>query len=112
MDKIVNKIVGLGVPGLVLLVAMAVSGWVGAAAITSALAMLGGPFGMLGGIAVLGILSMISQGIAEYGFEALLEETISGLKAQGKTNAQIEKEISYYPISRELKLKIREYLKS
>ena len=111
MDKIVNKIVGLGVPGLVLLVAMAVSGWVGAAAITSALAMLGGPFGMLGGIAVLGILSMISQGIAEYGFEALLEATILGLQAKGKTNAQIEKEINSYPISRELKLKIKEYLK-
>ena len=111
MDKIVNKIVSLGVPGLVLLVAMAVSGWVGAAAITSALAMLGGPFGMLGGIAVLGILSIISQGIAEYGFEALLEATILGLQAKGKTNAQIEKEINSYPISKELKLKIKEYLK-
>ena len=40
MDKIVNKIVGLGVPGLVLLMAMGISGWVGAAAITTALAML------------------------------------------------------------------------
>ena len=112
MDKIVNKIVGLGVPGLVLLIAMSVSGWVGAAAITSALAMLGGPFGMLGGIAVLGILSMISQGLAEYGFEALLGATISGLQAKGKTNAQIEKEINFYPISKELKFKIKEYLKS
>ena len=112
MDKIVSKIVALGVPGLVLLVAMAVSGWVGAAAITTALAMLGGPFGMLGGIAVLGILSMISQGIAEYGFEALLEATISGLQAKGKTTAQIEKEINSYPISKELKLKIQEYLQS
>ena len=111
MDKIVNKIVCLGVPGLVLLVAMAVSGWAGAAAITTALAMLGGPFGMLGGIAVLGILSIISQGIAEYGFETLLEATISELQARGKTNAQIEKEINSYPISRELKLKIKEYLK-
>lgn len=111
MDKIVNKIVGLGVPGLVLLVAMAISGWAGAAAITAALAMLGGPFGMLGGIAVLGILSMISQGIADYGFESLFEATVSGLQAKGKTNAQIEKEINSYPISRELKFKIKEYLK-
>lgn len=110
MDKIINKIVGLGVPGLVLLAAMGISGWVGAAAITTALAMLGGPFGMLGGIAVLGILSMISQGIAEYGFEAMIEATISGLQAEGKTNAEIDREINSYPISYELKLKIRDYL--
>lgn len=110
MDKMVNKIVGLGVPGLVLLVTMGISGWVGAAAITSALAMLGGPFGMLGGIAVLGVLSIISQGIAEYGFETLVGATISGLQARGKTNAEIEREINSYPISRELKLKIKEYL--
>ncbi|MDP3486811.1 MAG: hypothetical protein Q8S19_02620 [Bacillota bacterium] len=48
MDKLVTKIVALGVPGLILVVAMGVSGWAGGAAITVALA--GGPFGMLGGI--------------------------------------------------------------
>lgn len=110
MDKIVNKIVGLGVPGLVLLVAMGISGWAGAAAITTALAMLGGPFGMLGGIAVLGILSIMAQGIAEFGFDALVGATISGLQAQGKTNAEIEQELNSYPISRGLKLKIKYYL--
>ena len=110
MDQIINKIVALGVPGLVLLAAMGISGWVGAAAITTALAMLGGPFGMLGGIAVLGILSMISQGIAEYGFETMMQAVILGLQTKGKTNAEIEREINSYPISRELKLKIKEYL--
>ncbi|MFM6039787.1 MAG: hypothetical protein ACKPBB_18935 [Sphaerospermopsis kisseleviana] len=49
MDKIVDKIAALGVPGLVLVVAMAFTGWAGAAAITTGLAVLGGPFGMLGG---------------------------------------------------------------
>jgi hypothetical protein len=80
MDEFIDKIVALGVPGLVLLVAMAVTGWAGAAAITTALAMLGGPFGMLGGIAVLGILALISKGLADFGFEALFKGVVDGLK--------------------------------
>jgi hypothetical protein len=35
MDQLVDKIAALGVPGLVLLVAMAVTGWAGAAALTT-----------------------------------------------------------------------------
>lgn len=46
MDQIVDKIAALGVPGLVLLVAMAFTGWAGAAALTTALAALGGSLGM------------------------------------------------------------------
>lgn len=111
MDKIVDKIAALGVPGLVLLVAMAVSGWVGAAAITSALAMLGGPFGMLGGIAVLGILGLISQGIAEYGFEQIFRAVIDELLKKGKSRADIGREVMSYPISKELKIKIIDYLR-
>ena len=110
MDQIVNKIAALGVPGLVLLVAMAVTGWAGAAAITAALAMLGGPFGMLGGIAVLGILALISQGLAEYGFEQLFQAVVDQLRQQGKSKSDIEREVNSYPISQDLKLKIKNYL--
>ncbi|MGB3405604.1 MAG: hypothetical protein WBA77_23180 [Microcoleaceae cyanobacterium] len=111
MDRIVDKIAALGVPGLVLLVAMGVSGWAGAAAITTALAMLGGPFGMLGGIAVLGILGLISQGIAEYGFEKIFQAVIDELLKNGKSRADIGREIMSYPISKELKIKIIDYLR-
>jgi uncharacterized membrane protein len=111
MDKIVNQIAALGVPGLVLLVAMAVTGWTGAAAITTALAMLGGPFGMLGGIAVLGILMLISQGIAEYGFENIFKAVINELLKQGKSKIDIGREVMSYPISKELKIKIIDYLR-
>lgn len=44
MDKIVSKIVALGVPGLVLLLAIGATGYAGAAAITTALCAIG-PFG-------------------------------------------------------------------
>lgn len=47
MDRIVNKIAGLGVPGIMLMVAISMTGLSGAAAITAALALLG-PGGMLG----------------------------------------------------------------
>ena len=111
MDKIVDKIAALGVPGLVLLVAMAVTGYAGAAAITGALALLGGPFGMLGGIAVLGILGLISKGIAEYGFEKIFHAVVDQLRKKGKSIADIEREVNSYPISKNLKLKIRDYLR-
>ena len=52
MDKIVNTLVGLGVPGLVLLVAMHVAGYAGGATLTVALASIG-PGGMVAGIGVL-----------------------------------------------------------
>ena len=44
IDEVVERIAGLGVPGLVLLVAMAGSPWYGGAAIVSGLATLGGAF--------------------------------------------------------------------
>lgn len=55
MDRIVNKIAGLGVPGIMLMVAISMTGLSGAAAITAALALLG-PGEMLGGIAFLLLL--------------------------------------------------------
>lgn len=110
MDQFVNKIVALGVPGLVLLVVMATTGWAGAAAITTALATLGGPFGMLGGIAMLGILGLIAKALSDYGAETVVRAVVKGLKEKGLSKDDIEKEIDSYPISRILKLKIKDYL--
>ena len=76
MAKIVDKIAALGVPGMVLLAAMAVSGFSGAAAITAALALLGGPLGMLGGIGLLGILGLIAMGLTKYGFGAPVQRRL------------------------------------
>ncbi len=107
MDKLVDKIVALGVPGLVLLIAMSVTGWAGAAAVTVALGVLGGPFGMLGGIAVLGILALISKGIATYGFESIYFKVLERLKdEEGLEKDELIEKINNYPISRDLKFKL------
>jgi hypothetical protein len=93
MDKVVSKIAGLGVPGLVLLVAIAVSGLAGGAAIVAALAMLGGPLGMLGGIAALGILVLISNGLTKYGFDRIFQAVVKKLIEKGETKKSILEKI-------------------
>ncbi|MBF2056460.1 MAG: hypothetical protein IGQ45_04360 [Cyanobacterium sp. T60_A2020_053] len=104
MDKLITQIASLGVPGLILLFLMFFSGYAGAAAITTALATLGGPLGMLGGIGVLLLLTKISEGITKYGFENLAKGVITEMKQQGKAKSEIIKEVEGFPlISQDLK---------
>ncbi len=106
MDKVVQKLVALGVPGLVLLVAMATGGLAGGAAIVAALAVLGGPLGMLGGIGLLGLFALISDALVEYGLEALFDAVLRGLEREGYSKSDIRKRVSGYPISKSLKKRI------
>ena len=108
-DKLVEIIAGLGVPGLVLLFAMALTGYVGAAAITTALAALGGPFGMSGGIAALIILAFISKGLAKWGIERIGKAVIQKLIEEKEETKEsiLEKIESYWFVSKDLKLKLR-----
>lgn len=110
-DKLVETIAGLGVPGLVLLFAMALTGYAGAAAITTALASLGGPAGMLGGIAVLILLALISRGLAKWGLERIAKAVMQKLIDKGETKGSIlEKINSYRFISKDLKLKLKDFV--
>ena len=72
MDEVVKKIAALGLPGVILVMTMAATGFTGAAAITTALAFLGGPAGMLGGIAVLGLTGLIADALTKVGVEDFL----------------------------------------
>lgn len=109
-DKLIARLVGLGVPGLVLVVAVASSGLAGGAAIVAALAFLGGPFGMMGGVLLLGLLLLVAQALAEYGFEAVFLHVLRGLKGKGFSKADILRKLDSYPISLELKLKLGLYV--
>ena len=106
MDKLVSKIAALGIPGLVLVTAIGATGLAGGA-ITTALAALG-PGGILGGIATLGIIGLISEGIAQYGVDAIFSAVIKELYRKGETKEEILRKIKKYPISKELKRKLKE----
>ena len=110
MDKVVQKLVGLGIPGLVLLVAIATSGVAGGAAIMVALATLGGPFGMLGGFALLGILTLVADALAKFGLEKIFAAVVTGLVERGHSQQAIRDSIRSYPLTSEFKSKILSYL--
>jgi hypothetical protein len=113
LEKVVRGLVALGVPGLVLLVGTAVSGYAGAAAITTALAAMGGPGGMIGGIGVLILVGLISRALTKWGLPKIAKPVISGLISAGSTPADIREKVSNYPkwaMSREIRVEIYETL--
>jgi len=109
MDKIVSSIAALGVPGLILTIAIGATGLAGAASLTAALAALG-PGGMIGGIATLGVAALISKGIAEYGVDAIFIAVVKELVKRGESIDSMESKLEKYPISRSLKLKVKDEL--
>lgn len=109
MDKIISKVAALGVPGVILVVIIGTSGLSGAAAITFALAALG-PGGIIGGIATLGVLGLLAQGLTEFGFDAIFTGVVKELMKKGETKASILEKIENYPLSKSLKLKLKEEL--
>lgn len=104
MDKIVNKVAGLGIPGIMLMVAISMTGLSGAAAITAALALLG-PGGMIGGIACLLLAGALASALTEFGFDALFKAIIAKLYEEGETKDTIRRKIERGPWSEELKVK-------
>ncbi|WP_080489329.1 hypothetical protein [Lactiplantibacillus plantarum] len=109
LDVIADKIVALGVPGILFVVAYTSSGYFGAAAITSILATFGGPLGMVGGITMLGIIGLISQAVAQFGSNMAIKAVIRK-QLNSHSVDEIKKIVSGYPISKKLKLSVCDYL--
>lgn len=109
MDNIISKLAALGVPALILITSIGATGLAGGAAITTALAALG-PGGMLGGIATLGIIGLISESISKYGVDAVFNGVVKQLYKNGETKNTIIEKIKKYPVSKELKRKLIESL--
>ena len=109
MEKLVSKIAALGVPGLVLVMAIHATGLAGGAAIVAALAALG-PGGMIGGLVTLGMIGLISQGLSEFGMEAIFSAVVKELVHRGETKEGIFEKIDGYPVSKSLKRKLKEEL--
>ena len=102
MDQIIKKIAALGVPGLVFMVAIELTGLAGAAALTASLAAIG-PGGIVGGVMTLCALGVIADSIAEYGFDAIAKGVLKELYCKGESKETIKAEVRKYPISSKLK---------
>lgn len=109
MNRLVEKLAAVGVPAIILIVAISASGLSGAAAITAGLAALG-PGGMIGGIVFLAIAGIASEAITKYGFEAIFKAVLKELYKNGESKESIKNKIETYPITKSLKLKINNYI--
>ena len=112
MDKAVSSIAAVEIPGLVLIIAVSASGYVGAAALTTALAALGGPFGMLGGVGMLLIVSVVVKAISEFGVDSVFQAVVGQLLKQGETQESILEKIEHYPISKSLKNDLESHIRN
>ncbi|MEI2579465.1 hypothetical protein [Scytonema sp. PRP1] len=108
MDEIVKKLAGLGLPGILLVVLTVTSGG-SSAAVAAALTALGGPFGIVGGIALLGLITVVGDAVAGYGLEAILKGIYTE-RSKTESVRFLLKEIQDLPISEELKLKLKNHL--
>ncbi|MFS0517034.1 hypothetical protein ACEYW6_20270 [Nostoc sp. UIC 10607] len=108
MDEIVKKLAGLGLPGVILVILTVTSGG-SSAAIAATLTALGGPFGVVGGIALLGLITVVGDAVAGYGLESIVK-AIYKERSKNESVQVLLKEIKDLPITEELKLKLKNEL--
>jgi hypothetical protein len=108
MDEIVKKLAGLGLPGIILVI-LTVTSAGSNAAVVAALTAIGGPFGIVGGIALLGLITVVGDTVAGYGIEAVLK-AIYTERSKTESVRFLLKEIKDLPISEELKLRLKNEL--
>lgn len=111
LDEIAAKIAAIGVPALILLLAINATGYVGAAAVTAALAALG-PGGMVGGVITLLASGTIVNAVTKYGIDSVFNAVVKELLRRGETKQEIMNKIQKYPISKSQKLKIKEMVEN
>jgi hypothetical protein len=110
VDEVGRKLASLGASGAMFAVAASIAGGMGlagAAVITTALAMLGGPFGMLGGITLLVVAPFVVDAIGKFGIEAVLVATYRERRRRGETYAALCREIDSLWISDALRQAIK-----
>ncbi|BAY79799.1 hypothetical protein NIES25_62870 (plasmid) [Nostoc linckia NIES-25] len=112
MDEVVKKLAALGLPAMILAIAMATTKFTGNAAIAAALAILGGPAGIVGGIAVLVMIGLISNALAKVILEGFLIGIYSQ-RRQAQPQTKLLKEIDFLLLfDRNLKEKLKATVKA
>lgn len=106
MDDVVKKIASLGLPGVIFVITLTTRGLSTFLAIPIAVAVLGGPFGIIGGLTVLGLTTLVGDALAAFGIDAIL----SGVYAERRKNepsASLISEIDNLAISDQLKRRLK-----
>lgn len=94
-----RKIAAMGAPGVVFVITMSSTGLAGGAAVTAALATLGGPAGIYGGIALLPIIAVATDYLAKYGLEFVLAKVYQDrIEREGQTVEAVVKEIDNHKL--------------
>ena len=108
MDEIVKKLAGLGLPGILLVIAITIAGG-NSAAVIPLLAILGGPLGIVGGLGILGLTTVVGDALAGYGIEAILKGIYTE-RSKTESVRFLIKEIKDLPLTEDLKLKLKHHL--
>ncbi len=108
MEKFMSKIAAVSVQFGAFQLARKASGHKGAPSYTTALSSFGGRFGMSGGIVVLGLVGTATDFVTEKSTAAILNRVVKQLCIEGESQEEIFAKIDKYPVSKDLKLKLKD----
>ena len=116
LDTFINKIVGFGIPGLVLFSMISGTNFADAAVLfalvltfVEALTNLG-PFGALGELVMLGVIGYVAKKISKFGIGAITKNIVKAKLKKGMSKKDIIEESNNLFISSSLRNKIKKYL--
>ena len=106
MDKLIKKLMTIGVPGLLLWLSMMASGKTGDAGIWTGLANIGVIYGPKGGLLVLLMVGLVSNAFSQVAVDGLLVSFYQK-RRQSEPSEQLVGEIDRLPFSQDLKMKLK-----
>ena len=110
LDEVAKRIGSLGLPGVILVVTVSTSGAT-TYPIAFALAALGGPLGVFGGLGLLSLTTVVGDVLTNYGIEAVLAAIYKDRRKQ-EAQEDLIKEVEGLPITQGLKLKLKQQIES
>lgn len=89
LESVVALFAGCGGAGLVVFLVASTTGLAGAAALTKALFLMGGPFGLLGGVIATAGLGILLSYTSEYGVDYVVQKFVEKWERDGKSKYEI-----------------------